>query len=79
MLSSITLNVMSAQVDPAFRKDLVRLLKEFKGTTPLLIYIIDPATGYKIEFKSKKYQVAVTTEFIAELGRLGLSYKLGRK
>ena len=79
MLSSITLNVMSAQVDAAFRKDLVHLLKEFKGTTPLLIYIIDPATGYKIEFKSKKYQVAVTTEFIAELGRLGLSYKLGRK
>ena len=79
MLSSITLNVMSAQVDASFRKELVHLLKEFKGTTPLLIYIIDPATGYKIEFKSKKYQVAVTTEFIAELGRLGLSYKLGRK
>ena len=50
-----------------------------KGNTPLFIYIIDPANGYKIEFKSKKFQVAISSEFIAEVERLGMTYKLGRK
>ena len=78
-ITSITLNVASGQVDATFRKDLVRLLKTNKGNTPLFIYIIDPANGYKIEFKSKKFQVAISSEFIAEVERLGMTYKLGRK
>ena len=78
-VAGITLNVMSGQVDAAFRKELVRLLKASPGETPLLIYIIDPATGYKIEFKSKKFKVSVTTDFITDVERLGLSYKLIRK
>ena len=78
-VSGITLNVMSGQVDAAFRKELVRLLKASPGETPLLIYIVDPATGYKIEFKSKKFKVSVTTDFITDVERLGLSYKLIRK
>ena len=78
-VSGITLNLMSGQVDATFRKELVRLLKASPGETPLLIYIIDPATGYKIEFKSKKYKVSVTTDFISDVERLGLTYKLIRK
>ncbi|MBQ3722889.1 MAG: DNA polymerase III subunit alpha [Bacteroidales bacterium] len=77
--SSITLTVMAAQVDPAFRKELVRLLKTYKGETPLKLYIIDPKLDYKIEFRSKKYKVHVCTDFINELERSGFSYKLGRK
>ena len=78
-VSAITLTVMSGQVDAKFRAELVRLLKTYKGSIPLLIFIVDPATGYKIEFKSKKYQVAVNSDFIAEVERLGLTYKISRK
>ena len=79
MVSAITLNVMSWQVDAAFRKELVRMVKAYPGQTPLLLLVVDPQTGYKIEFKSKKYQVRVCTDFIADLDRLGLTYKLSRK
>jgi hypothetical protein len=78
-VSAITLNVMSGQVDAKFRGELVRLLKTNKGSIPLLIFIIDPQTGYKIEFKSKQFQVAVDAEFIADIDRLGLTYKISRK
>ena len=78
-VSSVTLNVSSAQVDAAFRSELVRVLKKFKGKTPLLLYIIDAQTGYKIEFKSKKFQVEVNSDFIDEIERLGLGYKITRK
>ena len=78
-LSAITLNVMAGQIDASFRKDLVRLLKSYQGPTPLLLFVMDPQTGYKIEFKSKKYQVRICTDFIDELDRLGLTYKLSRK
>ena len=78
-ITGITLNVASGQVDALFRKELVHLLKTYKGPTPLYIFIIDPATGYKIEFKSKKFQVAISSEFISEVERLGMTYKLSRK
>ena len=55
------------------------MLKSYQGPTPLLLFVMDPQTGYKIEFKSKKYQVRICTDFIDELDRLGLTYKLSRK
>ena len=78
-VTSITLNVLAAQVDAAFRKDLVQLLKTYKGEIPLKLYVVDPQLDYKIEFKSKKYKVAVNADFIADVERLGLSYKITRK
>ncbi len=77
--TSITLSVVTSQVDAAFRESLVRLLKTFKGETPLRIYIIDPKLDYKIEFKSKKYKVHICTDLIDELDRLGFTYSLARK
>ena len=59
-----------------FRKTLAKVLKTHKGSTPLTIYIHDEATGYKLEFFSKKYQVAVNQELISDLQLLGLQYKV---
>ena len=78
-VTGITLNVGSGQVDAEFRKDLVHLLKTYKGQTPLYLFIIDPQTGYKIEFKSKKFQVAINSDFLAEVERLGMTFKISRK
>ena len=46
---------------------------------PLSIYINDPQTKYSVEFISKKYQIAVTADFIADVKDLGLRYKVSRK
>jgi hypothetical protein len=36
------------------------------------MYLYDPGTKYNIEFHSTKFKVAVTTEFVNALKRLGV-------
>ena len=44
------------------------------------MYLFDPETRYRIQFKSNKFQVAVTSEFIADLRRIGIDhYEVARK
>ena len=59
--------------------ELVGLVSRNKGTVPLTIYLTDPETRYTIEFLSKKFQVAVTAEFIEALERLDIHTKALQK
>ena len=43
------------------------------------MYLYDPKTRYKIEFTSTKFKVAVSTELIADLKELGVTYQALRK
>ena len=54
-------------------------MRSNKGNVPLTMYLYDPQTKYKIEFLSKKFQVAVTAEFCRRLKDLGIAYKAIRK
>ncbi len=40
---------------------------------PLTLFLYDPGTKYRIQFLSKKFQVAVTSEFIQDLTRIGVN------
>ena len=79
LLSKIIVNVETSQLNESFRKNLVKILKAFPGKIPLNLFLVDKATGYKLEFFSKKFAVSVTNEFLDSLERLGLSYTVGRK
>ena len=78
-VSGFTLEFDSARLNPAFHKDLVGLLKDYKGTIPLSIQLSDLPTGYRLDFQSKKYAVAVTNDFIRSVRRLGLGYSVMKK
>ena len=39
----------------------------------------DPETKYAVEFISKKFQISVTADFIADVRDLGLRFKVSRK
>ena len=78
-LKSIVLNISTDQLDDTLRKRIVKVLKAYKGKTPLSVYLSDPKTRYNVEFYSKKYQVAVTSEFISELQELGISWSILKK
>ena len=78
-VTSVTVNMFTNQITPELRKGLAKLLKKYKGETPLLIYLVDQASGYRLEFKSKKYQVEVSSSFISDLTDLGLGFSYSRK
>ena len=71
-LKSFILNIDTPMLTPAFREDLVKTIKQHKGSIPLEIYFYDPGTRYRIQFKSNKYQVEVSEEFITALRHLGI-------
>ena len=62
-----------------FRKRLQKLLKANPGNTTLEVYLSDKATGYNLTFYSKKFRVGVNNDFILELERLGIPYKVNKK
>jgi hypothetical protein len=40
------------------------------------MFLYDPEKKWNIEFLSRKFQVAVTAEFIEELQRMGIRYSV---
>ena len=79
LLSGFTIELTTPMVSADFRKHLMSVVKASKGTVPFSILLNDPKTQYVIEFQSRKYQVAVTADFISEIKNLGLRYKVLRK
>lgn len=79
LLSGFTIELSTPMVSADFRKHLMSVVKASKGTVPFSILLSDPKTQYVIELQSRKYQVAVTADFISEIKNLGLRYKVLRK
>ena len=80
MLSGFSMDITTPMLSQEFRKELVDVVKRHKGNIPLTLYLYDPQTRYRIQFYSKKFQVAVTSEFIQDLHRIGIDqYEVLRK
>ena len=69
----------AGQISEKFRGALVKVLKAHKGRIPLSLYLHDKATGYNLEFNSKKFAVTVSEPFISAIQKLGLTYKVDHK
>ena len=79
MLTGFAIVLNSDRLSPEFRTNLVKLLKEHKGKTPLSLFLHDKETGYNLEFFSKKFSVTVCEPFISALEHLGVAYTVNRK
>ena len=80
ILNGFNLDIDTPQLTPEFRTAFVNVIKKHKGSIPLNIFIYDPVTHYRIQFFSKKYQVAVTQEFIQALRLIGIDkYEVSRR
>lgn len=79
MISEFGIEIPAQVLNPDFRKNLVHVLKSSKGNIPVSIYVDDPETKYAVEFISKKFQISVTADFIANVRDLGLRFKVSRK
>ena len=74
-VKALVLNLDSQAINESFRHDLIKTLKEFKGDTPLKIFLFDAKSGYRIELFSKKFSVALCADLLDALDKLGISYQ----
>ena len=80
LLSGFRMEITTPMLSQEFRKKLVGVIKNHKGNIPLSLHLYDPETQYRIPFYSKKYRVAVSTEFIRELQLIGVTrFEVERK
>ena len=80
LLTGFNMDITTPMLTQQFRQGLVRVVKKHKGKIPLTIYLFDPVTKYRIQFVSKKFQVAVTADFLLDLQSIGISrYEVLRK
>ena len=73
-IKSLQISIDSSLLNEAFRKNLLRLIKAWPGTTTLKVWLNDAPTGYRVELHSKKFQVAVCADLLSGLERLGINY-----
>ena len=71
-IKAFSINIETPMLTPAFREGLVKVIRKHKGSIPLEVFFFDPDTRYRIQLKSNKYQVAVSTELLADLRQLGV-------
>ena len=76
MVAGFVIEISTTMLNPDFRESLKNAIKGSKGNIPLSIFLVDPKTKYQIEFLSKKFQVAVTSDFLADVKNLGVRYKI---
>ena len=80
ILTGFSLDITTPMLSQEFRKDLVEVIRRHKGNIPLTIYLFDPQTRYRIQFYSKKFQVAVTSQLLQDLRQIGVEkYEVSRK
>lgn len=72
LIKSVEFTLDTALLNAGFRKDLISMLKEYKGNTRLEIRLIDKSSGYKIGFFSKKFSVRACQDLFNEAERLGM-------
>ncbi len=72
MISSLVLQLETPQLGSTLNRNLLSLINSNKGKIPLKINLYDPQTKYRINFHSKKFSVAVTSEFVNALKILGI-------
>ncbi len=73
-LKSFSISIDTPMLTPAFREDLLRVVKKHRGGTPLEMFLYDPKTRYRIQFKSNKFQVSVSSDLITDLRRIGVDH-----
>ncbi len=78
-VSALELKMRTDNLNEAFRKKLVSVLKENKGKTPLNLKLSDRETGYIIDFQSKKYHVEICGALLDSISGLGIGYSVQKK
>jgi DNA polymerase-3 subunit alpha len=79
LIKGFSISISTPMLSPAFRDKMVKTIRTNKGNIPLTMFLYDPEKKWNIEFLSRKFKVAVTAEFIAQLEKMGIKYNVIKK
>ena len=75
-VKSLMLEVATDMITPAFRKELVSVLKKHKGKNRLSLKLVDRESKFMVDFFSKKYTVSVDMFLLEELRKMSVPYNV---
>ena len=75
-IKSITLSLPVSMITRNFRRDLTNIFKENKGSTRVVVKILDYETQISVEFVSIKYSVALTDVLLNYLEANGIEWSI---
>ena len=74
LLRALKVYINEESICPELRKGLIKAIRSSKGPTPLVIVIVSSKHKWNVEMNSKKYNVGVNADFLAQLKALGLRF-----
>jgi DNA polymerase-3 subunit alpha len=78
-VKGFSIQISTPMLTPEFREKLVKMIKRNKGSVPLSMFLYVPEKKWNIEFLSRKFKVAVTSQFIEELQNMNISFTVLKK
>ena len=78
-VKGFSIQISTPMLTPEFRERLVKMIKRNKGSVPLSMFLYVPEKKWNIEFLSRKFKVAVTSQFIEELQDMNISFTVLKK
>ena len=78
-VKGFSIQISTPMLTPEFREQLVKMIKRNKGSVPLSMFLYVPEKKWNIEFLSRKFKVAVTSQFIEELQNMNISFNVLKK
>ena len=78
-VKGFSIQLSTPMLSQEFRERLVKMIKKNKGSVPLTMFLYDPENKWNIEFLSRKFKVAVTSDLLSELRAMNVTWKLLKK
>ena len=78
-VKGFSIQLSTPMLSQEFRERLVKMIKKNKGSVPLTMFLYDPENKWNIEFLSRKFKVAVTSDLLDELREMNVTWKLLKK
>ena len=75
-IKELIVSIPVKNIDCDFRKELIKKLKESKGSTTLTIKLLDYEKKYAVEFVSMKYQLSLTKTLLDYFDSIPIEYSL---
>ncbi|MCQ2146790.1 MAG: DNA polymerase III subunit alpha, partial [Bacteroidales bacterium] len=78
-LKDFAIRLETPMLNESFRQALKKIITSNKGRIPLSMTLHDPKTNYTIDFYSRKFSIAISTELITSLKQYGIPYSVTKK
>jgi hypothetical protein len=75
-IKELVINVPVKRINPEFRKELLKQLKEHKGNKMLSLNVLDYENKISVEFFSRKHKIDVNPGFLEFLERNNMECKV---